>query len=281
MFNLILATICFSLSFGLIKSQLVNLPSELVVFSRLFLASILFLPFLKSANVKKHLIAFFVGIIQFGLMYLCFIKAFKYLQGNEVALLTTTTPIFVAIWSTLFGARFKFIYIVCILLSVLGAGIIVWQNLSFNEICRGVILMETSNCAFALGQVLWKKLVNDTSAKYMSSAYIGASLFVLSLILTNHSFNIISTITMPQILSILYLALIPTGIGFWLWNKGSVSVKYSTLAIMNNLKIPFAVLFSILLFQEKINLFNFIIGTSIIIIATIILHCSIKNENKN
>ena len=281
MFNLIIATICFSLSFGLIKSQLAHLPSEFVVFSRLLLASLLFLPFLKSANIKKHLTAFFVGIIQFGLMYLCFIKAFKYLQGNEVALLTTTTPIFVAIWSTLFGARFKFIYIVCILLSVLGAGIIVWQNLSFNEICRGVILMETSNCAFALGQVLWKKFINDTSAKYMSSAYIGASLFVLPLILTNHSFNIISTITMPQILSILYLALIPTGIGFWLWNKGSVSVKYSTLAIMNNLKIPFAVLFSIIIFQEKIDLFNFIIGTAIILLATVLLHFAIKNTNKN
>ncbi len=280
MFNLIIATICFSLSFGLIKSQLVNLPSEFVVFSRLLLASLLFLPFFKSAIIKKHLIAFFVGIIQFGLMYLCFIKAFKYLQGNEVALLTTTTPIFVAIWSTLFGARFKFIYIICILLSVLGAGIIVWQNLSFNEICRGVILMETSNCAFALGQVLWKRFITDTSAKYMASAYLGAALFVLPLVLIDNNFSILTTITLPQILSILYLAIIPTGIGFWLWNKGSVSVKYSTLAIMNNLKIPFAIIFSILIFNEKIDILNFIIGTSMIIMATIILHSAIKKDYK-
>ncbi len=281
MFNLIFATICFSLSFGLIKTQLTSLPSEFVVFSRLLLASILFLPFFRISNEKKHILAGLIGVVQFGLMYLCFISAFKYLQGNEVALLTTTTPIFVAIWSTLFGARFKFIYVVCILLSVIGAGIIVWQNLAFDEICKGIILMETSNCSFALGQVLWKKFINDTSAKYMSSAYVGASLFVLPIVFMSNSFDIISTITLSQLLSIFYLALVPTGIGFWLWNKGSISVKYSTLAIMNNLKIPFAVLFSILLFQEKINLANFIIGTSIIIIATIVLNYAIKHDNKD
>lgn len=280
MFNLIIATICFSLSFGLIKSQLSVLPSDFVVFSRLLIASLIFLPFFSPANYKKHLLACFIGIIQFGLMYLCFIQAFQYLQGNEVALLTTTTPIFVALWSILFGARFKFIYIICILLSVIGAGFIVWQNLNFEEICKGVLLMELSNCSFALGQVLWKKFINDKSAKYMASAYLGAALFVLPLVLINNNFSILTTITLPQILSILYLALIPTGIGFWLWNKGSVNVKYSTLALMNNLKIPFAIIFSILIFQEKIDILNFIIGTSIIILATIVLNLELKKEIK-
>lgn len=280
MINLIIATICFSLSFGLIKTQLTTLPSDFVVFYRLLLACIIFLPFFKPNNHKKHLLAGLIGIIQFGIMYFCFINAFKYLQGNEVALLTTTTPIFVALWSSLFGARFKFIYIVCIFLSVIGAGIIVWQNLAFDEICKGVILMETSNCSFALGQVLWKKFINDKSPRYMCSAYLGACLFVCPLVLINNNFSIINSISTAQFLSILYLALIPTGIGFWLWNKGSVCVKYSTLAIMNNLKIPFAIMFSIFLFQEKINILNFIIGTSIIIVATIILHSAIKKDYK-
>lgn len=281
MFNLIIATVCFSLSFGLIKTQLVSLPSEFVVFFRLLLAGILFIPFIKLSNIRKHLFAAVVGVVQFGIMYLCFINAFKYLQGNEVALLTTTTPIFVALWSTLFGAKFKFIYIVCILMSVLGAGIIVWQNLSFTEICKGVILMETCNCSFALGQVLWKKFINDTSAKYMSSAYLGACLLVAPILLFNDGFNILNTLTIEQILSLLYLALVPTGIGFFLWNKGSVKVKYSTLAIMNNLKIPFAVFFSIIIFQEKINLLNFIIGSAIILFAAIILHFSNLKDSKN
>lgn len=271
MLYLIIATICFSLSFGLIKSQLSVLPSEFVVLCRLFIATLIFLPFLKKFNLKTHVIVMVIGIFQFGIMYLAFLKAFKYLQGNEVALLTTTTPVFVALWSCFLGEKFKPVYILCILMSVLGAGIIVWHNLAFNMIVKGVVLMETSNCCFALGQVMWKKYIGNEAVNIMSSAYLGAVLLILPWAFFSVDFSTL-TLTKPQILSILYLAIVPTGIGFWLWNKGAKAVKYSTLAVMNNLKIPLGVFFSIVLFHEKIDVLNFIIGSSVILLAICILH---------
>lgn len=271
MLYLIIATVCFSLSFGLIKDQLSILPAEFVVFCRLFIATLIFLPFLKKFNLKTHLTAMLIGVFQFGIMYLTFIKAFKYLQGNEVALLTTTTPVFVAIWSCFFGEKFKPIYILCILMSIIGAGIIVWNNLEFDMIVKGIILMEICNCSFALGQVLWKKYIGNETSNLMASAYFGAVLLILPCVIFSIDFsNLI--ITKPQILSLLYLAIIPTGIGFWLWNKGAKMVKYSTLAVINNLKIPFGVLFSILIFHEKIDIINFIIGSMIIVFAIYILN---------
>lgn len=278
MINLLVATIFFSLSFGLIKSQLSTLPSELVVFLRLLLASLFFIFFIKKSNFKKQFLAALIGIIQFGIMFLCFIKAFQYLQGNEIALLTTTTPIFVCIWATLFGEKFKFIYLICILLSVIGAIIIVWQNIPFNIMLKGILLMETSNCSFALGQILWKKYIANTSTEFMFSAYFGASLFVLPICLINIE-PTTCTLNIVQMLSILYLAIIPTGIGFWLWNKGSVNVESSKLAIMNNLKIPLAILFSVIIFQEKINITNFLIGSGIILISIILLEKSLKKSD--
>ena len=275
MIYLIIATICFSLSFGLIKANLAALPAEFVVLSRLILATMFFLPFLKNLKYKKHFVAMLIGCIQFGVMYLCFIKAFKYLQGNEIALLTTTTPIFVGLWSILFGEKFKWVYIVCIVLSVLGAGIVVWQNIEFSTLVKGIVLMETTNCSFALGQVLWKKYISDNSAKYMASAYFGAVLFVLPFSLVNVDFFKIK-LSLPQLLSIIYLGLIPTGLGFWLWNKGTLSVSYTTLAVMNNLKIPLGILFAIVLFKEQINLTNFVLGTGVILIATLL---SLKWKN--
>ena len=278
---LLIATICFSLSFGLIKSQLTTLPTDFVVMLRLFFAFIIFLPFIKNFNLKKHAKSFVIGIIQFGIMYFSFLKAFQFLQGNEVALLTTSTPIFVAIWASLFGDKFKFVYILCILMSVLGAGIVVWQNIEFSQIVKGILLMETSNCTFALGQVLWKKFIpnNTKSENLMASAYFGAFFFILPFVFLNNELSTIS-LTLPQFLSILYLGVVPTGIGFYLWNKGSKLVTSSTLAIMNNLKIPFGVLFSILLFNEKINLLNFAIGSSIILIAILIMHVSTKSQKR-
>jgi len=277
MLYLIIATICFSLSFGLIKSQLAVLPSDFVVLTRLALATLIFLPFARKINFKKHLLAILIGAIQFGVMYLCFIKAFKYLQGNEIALLTTTTPIFVALWSILFGERFRIIYIICILLSVIGAGIIVWQNISFDMIVKGVLLMEATNCSFALGQVLWKKYVGSVKADLMASAYLGATLLVLPFAISSVNFMAIK-LSLPQMFSLLYLALIPTAIGFWLWNRGSVLVKYSTLAVMNNLKIPLGVLFSIFIFHEQINIINFSIGAGIILFAILILHFGLAKK---
>lgn len=276
MLYLIIATICFSLSFGLIKSQLSTLPSDYVVMLRLMFAILIFVPFFRKFDFKTHLKAYLIGIIQFGIMYVAFLNAFKYLQGNEVALLTTTTPIFVAIWATLFGDKFKFVYILCILMSVFGAGIIVWQNLEFSQIVKGVLLMETSNCTFALGQVLWRNFIPEKtkSENLMATAYLGAFSLILPLVIINNELS--TQLTHLQILSILYLGIVPTGIGFFLWNKGAKLVKSTTLAIMNNLKIPFGVLFSILIFQEKINLINFLIGTSVILLAIFIMNKNIK-----
>ncbi len=278
MFYLVIATIFFSLSFGLIKNQLSVLPSEFVVFCRLIPAVLIFLPFLKKYNLKIYTKAFFIGMIQFGLMYLCFIKAFKFLQGNEIAILTTTTPVFVAIWSSLFGEKFKIVYIFCILMSVIGAGVIVWQNTSFNFLIKGIILMESCNCSFALGQVLWKKYISEKSESLMATAYLGAILFILPFMILKVDFSTLQ-LNIQQILSILYLGIIPTGIGFWLWNKGAGQVKYSVLAVMNNLKIPMGVFFAILIFHEKINPVNFLAGSLIIILAILVLNIVQKDEN--
>ena len=350
---LIIATVCFSLSFGLIKNQLAGLPSDMVVELRLLLAALFFLPFFKKSagnselskfppplrgrvrvgglqrdkkdvfkvphnqsNVvglenptyiphqrlaltairyKKHLVAAFIGVIQFGLMYVFFLRAFKYLQGNEIVLLTTSTPILVAICSAFFGQRFKWIYLMCIILSVVGAIIVIWDNVSFNFLLKGILLMELSNLCFALGQVLWREYIGGSDitntphpnppprggreqhdSQLMSSAYFAAAVFVLPLAIINTNFATFS-LTTTQWLSILYLGVVPTGIGFWLWNKGATLVSSTTLAIMNNLKIPMGILFALVIFHERINLANFALG-SIFILAGIILSKKVTTQ---
>ena len=41
---------------------------------------------------------------------------------------------------------------------------------------------------------------------------------------------------------LLYLGLVPTAVGFWLWNKGAARTSAARLAVANNLKVPLAVL---------------------------------------
>jgi len=272
---LIIATVCFSLSFGLIKSQLAGVPSDMVVELRLLLAALIFLPFFKKSEGKKNLIAALIGIIQFGLMYIFFLRAFKYLQGNEIVLLTTSTPILVAICSSFFGRRFKWSYLICIIFSIIGAIIVIWDNVSFNFLLKGVLLMELSNFCFALGQVLWREYIGENDSQLMAAAYLSAAVFVFPLAVINTDFATFS-LSATQWLSILYLGIIPTGIGFWLWNKGAKLVNSTTLAIMNNLKIPMGILFALGIFHERINLANFVIGSIFILTGITLSHLADK-----
>jgi drug/metabolite transporter (DMT)-like permease len=70
-----------------------------------------------------------------------------------------------------------------------------------------------------------------------------------------------------QALTLLYLGLLASGIGFFLWNIGSSRVSAGTLAVMNNLKIPLAVGVSLLVFHERADLARLAVGGSAILLA--------------
>ena len=48
-----------------------------------------------------------------------------------------------------------------------------------------------------------------------------------------------------------YLGLVPTALGFYLWNKGAAQVGAGVLGAANNLKIPLAVLIAWIVFGEQ------------------------------
>jgi drug/metabolite transporter (DMT)-like permease len=68
-------------------------------------------------------------------------------------------------------------------------------------------------------------------------------------------------------------------LGFFFWNKGAVKVNSGSLAVFNNLKIPFGILIAIILFSEKVNFISFIVGGLIITFALSINEWLIKNNN--
>ena len=61
-------------------------------------------------------------------------------------------------------------------------------------------------------------------------------------------------LTPPQLWTLLYLGVIASGAGFFLWNVGATRVTAGTLAVMNNAKIPLAVAVALIVFGESANL---------------------------
>ena len=151
-------------------------------------------------------------------------------------------------------------------IAIFGGFFVVFRENSLNFAILGIVFMELSNLSFALGQILWKKQIDSSSSALMFPAYFGACLLALFSSFLFSKTEIIK-ITNIQWFSILYLAIIPTGIGFWLWNIGAKKVSETTLSVMNNLKIPIGAIFAILFFKESVKFENFTIGLLLILIA--------------
>ena len=124
MIYLILVSILWSFSFGIIKYGLPGIDSTLISLMRNLIA-LLFFASLTLYNFKKFsfdIRLVLIGAIQFGLMYILYIQSYQYLPAYLIATFTITTPIFIGIFSQLLDDEsFSLNGIFSIILVVIGS----------------------------------------------------------------------------------------------------------------------------------------------------------------
>jgi drug/metabolite transporter (DMT)-like permease len=254
---LIAVSILWALSFGL-TAQVSGLGAPFVAATRTVLAALVFLPFLDLKGLPSRRILAFAGIgaLQFGLMYLLYIASFRWLQASEAALFTIFTPLFVTLASDLLEHRFSWLVLLAAALAVAGTGICVWTGLGRQGLLRGFLLMQGANLCFALGQVLYRRAVPGTGKRdrdLMGLLYLGAATVAVAMALPAVDWGRALAMTPRQGAVLLYLGLVASGLGFFLFNAGARRTDIGTLAVFNNLKIPLAILASGLLFREAVD----------------------------
>ena len=268
---LLIVSFVWAFSFGLIKGRLAGLDSAFISAVRLGLALLVFLPFLRVRGLPGRTLLALIGIgaVQFGLMYLAYNESYRHLQAHEVALFTLTTPLFVTLLADALDRQFRFRALAAALLAVAGTGLIVFQGKELSPTLTGLALVQLSNLAFALGQVGYKRLRAKQPAlrdrDIFALLYGGAFALTLPLVLARVDFATF-TLTFTQGWTLLYLGLIASGLGFFLWNSGATRVNAGTLAVMNNAKIPLAVACSLLFFGESADLPRLLL--SLVLLAT-------------
>ena len=275
MIYLLIVSLVWAFSFGIIKGQLTGLDSNFVSFSRMFLSFVIFLPFIRIKKISsKYIIQLtLLGMVQFGIMYIAYILAYQYLKAYQVALFTILTPIYVTLINDAVERKFNSTNLISAVLAILGSAVIVLSKMSWIEISIGFLLMQISNIAFAIGQIYYRKIMLNLpdvgDASVFAYLYFGAVLLtgVFSLFTTDYSGL---SLSQNELLAIIYLGVIASGICFFLWNLGARKVEAGTLSVLNNLKIPLAVLVSLVFFNEAANLPRLISGGFIILIAMII-----------
>ena len=272
---LLLVSFIWAFSFGLIKGQLAGLDSSLISATRLGLALLVFLPLFRPRGITLRLALTLtaIGAVQFGLMYLAYNESFKHLPSHEVALFTLTTPIIVTLFADALECTFRLRALLAALLAVAGAAIVIAQTTITASSLTGFGLVQISNAAFAVGQVLYRRerlrclTINDRQV--FGLLYLGGLAVTLPLMLIHTDFGALA-LTPGQIKTLLYLGTIGSGVCFFLWNLGATRVSAATLAVFNNAKVPLAVACSLLFFHESANLPRLLLGGALLGVAVVL-----------
>ncbi len=216
---------------------------------------------------------FLIGAVQFGVMYVSYISAYKYLLAWQIALFTIFTPIYVTIINDLYKKKFSIIPLFAAILSIVGTLIIMFKTGEPGPFLKGFTLVQISNISFAWGQIAYKKMnfpVNFKQVNAFAISYLGAVVLTgISAALTV-DFSVVA-FTAKQVYTLIYLGAIASGICFFLWNYGAKKTSAGLLAVMNNLKIPLAVVCSLLFWHEQANITRLALG-SVVIVAAMMLN---------
>lgn len=272
MILLLLASFIWAFSFGLIKKYLGAIDASFVASVRLALSFLLFLPLLRPRKISLPLAARLaaLGAVQFGLMYVFYTQSFRYLAAHQVALFTIFTPLYVAATADLLERRFRPLHFWTALLAVAGTAVIVYSRLPAAGLLTGFFLVQASNLCFALGQVQYRRLAlagkGWKDRDVFAWLYLGgAAAAALAMLLFSGPPRL--DLNGGQWLVLVYLGLLASGVGFFLWNVGALRVSAGMLAVFNNVKIPLAIAVSLIFFKERTDLLRLALGGAIIILA--------------
>ncbi|WPJ94312.1 EamA family transporter [Coraliomargarita algicola] len=255
MLYLAIVSLIWAFSFGLIGNALTGIDSIFVATIRLSIAGLAFLPFLRWSKVPtgSHLKLIGCGAVQFGVMYVAYIKAFQFIPSHLVALFSILTPLYVVLINDCRERKFHRRYLYAALLSILGAAIIKAKSGSTGSIWIGFGLMQIAGLAFGYGQVYYRdwKLQHPTCKNHEAFAllYIGGIAVALTACALFTDWGK-TQVDAKQIQVLIYLGLVASGLGFFLWNKGAALSSAGTLAACNNAVVPLAMACSLFIFGE-------------------------------
>ncbi len=269
---LIAITLIWAFSFSFIGEFLSGrVDSYFAVLVRVALASLVFLPFTKFRGVQNSLKLkiMAIGVVQIGLMYMFFYNSFLYLSVPEVVLFTIFTPVYVTLIYDAFSGKFRSLYLVSAFVAVLGAFIIRYKGINAGFI-TGFLMVQGANFCFALGQSYYKKVIEDYKGVNQKDVFgyfhFGALIIaIIAFGLFGNMEKISPNLTQWGVL--LWLGIVASGAGYFMWNKGATMVDSGVLAIMNNTLVPAGLIVNLIIWQKPTDYLLLAIGSGVIIFS--------------
>ncbi len=274
--QLLFASLLWSMSFGLIKGQLGGVHPAFVGFARLAFTLPVFLPFVRPRVIasRERLWLVLMGGIQYGLAYSTYLYAYRYLEGHHVALLTIFTPLYVVLFDAVGRRRAPWLPLAFAVLAVLGAAVIQYRGASWQGVLAGVLLMQVANASFAWGQLAYRSFRRRNpdieDRQVFGWLFVGGTIVAAVSTTLLGGWSSAARLGGREFAVLAYLGVVASGVGFFLWNRGAVRTPSPTLAVMNNLKIPFAVTASVLVFGERTDAIRLLGGGTLMVAAAVL-----------
>ncbi|MBB1277521.1 MULTISPECIES: carboxylate/amino acid/amine transporter [Pseudoalteromonas] len=276
-------TLLWAFSFSLIGVYLAGqVDAWFSVLIRIALATLIFLPFLKLKQTPKPLALklMLIGAIQLGVMYSFYYHSFLFLTVPEVLLFTVMTPLYITLLNDVLNRRFNPRFFIVALIAVIGAITIRYENLN-SDFIIGLLIVQGANISFAVGQVTYKRLMNNNQLDdkaVFGWFFIGALIIAtICYALFGNSNKLPTTFTQWGIL--IYLGLVASGLGYFMWNKGATLVNVGALAVMNNLLIPAGIIINVLIWNRDADIVRLSIGAAIMLGALLVNQMLNKKVN--
>ncbi|WP_338362540.1 carboxylate/amino acid/amine transporter [uncultured Pseudoalteromonas sp.] len=276
-------TLLWAFSFSLIGVYLAGqVDAWFSVLIRVALATLVFLPFLKPKLTSKPLAVklMLIGAVQLGVMYSFYYHSFLFLSVPEVLLFTVMTPLYITLLNDALNKHFNPRFFAVALIAVLGAVAIRWENLNSHFII-GLLLVQGANISFATGQVTYKRLMatNQLDDKTVFGWFFIGALVVANAcyVLFGNPSKLPTTATQWGIL--IYLGIVASGLGYFLWNKGATKVNVGALAVMNNVLIPAGIIVNVLIWNKNADIIRLSIGGAIMLAALLINQIGANKQN--
>lgn len=267
-------TLLWAFSFSLIGVYLAGqVDAWFSVLIRIALAALIFLPFLKVKQTPKPLALklMLIGAVQLGAMYSFYYHSFLYLSVPEVLLFTVMTPLYITLLNDALEKHFNPRFFIVAIIAIGGAVAIRYEGIS-SDFVLGLLLVQAANLCFAIGQVAYKRLMNNSTLEHKSVFgwfFIGALCVALVCYLLFGNTDKLPTTT-TQWAVLIYLGIVASGFGYFVWNKGATLVNVGALAVMNNLLIPAGIIVNVLIWNRDADLFRLTIGAGVILAALLV-----------
>ena len=185
------------------------------------------------------------------------------------ALIQTTMPaVIIVISLVMYGERVSWLQAAGVALCVVGAGVVVlkgrWQALIDMALVQGDMLMIVAVVLYALYSALLPKRPTMHPVSFMTYTFGLGCLGLLPLYLWEMSVVGSFTLTIGVAGSIGYVALFPSIVAYFCWNRGVAVIGANRTGLFINLIPVFAAVLAILFLGESLKAFH-LVGMALIL----------------